>query len=56
VVQRGGYRTYLSQVDEDPGGALAQPVAADGAVADTQARRTGPLRVLHTFSGRLNIT
>ena len=37
---------YLCEVDEDAGGPLAQPVAADGAVADTQTGRTLPLGVL----------
>ncbi len=39
---------YLSQMVEDACSALAQPVAADGTVADPQAGRTRPLRVLNT--------
>ena len=35
----------LSQVDEDAGGALAVPVAADAAVAEAPADRTTPVRV-----------
>ena len=44
----GGGRVskYLSQMVEDACSALAQPVAADGTVADPQAGRTRPLRVL----------
>ena len=35
----------LSQVDEDAGGALAVPVAADAAVAEASADRATPVRV-----------
>jgi hypothetical protein len=34
-------------MDEDACGSLAQPVAADGTVADAQARGALPLRILH---------
>jgi hypothetical protein len=44
---------YLSQMVEDACSALAQPVAADGTVADPQAGRTRPLRVLNTNNRRL---
>jgi hypothetical protein len=49
----GGVSKYLSQMVEDACSALAQPVAADGTVADPQAGGTSPLRILNTNNRRL---
>ena len=45
IITNIGETLGLCKMDEDTGGALAAPVAADGAVAEAAAGRTRPVRV-----------